>query len=844
MSLFTNSTLTYISETELEFGVPRLLKVNEIDNNYRSLYYSSSIQNNGATLRLHRDINDSVRAVDGTLNIEEFTGVAGDAYTLPAGLSDFDDITLGSLTEGSSVIISGEADNRILTATATPGTIQAESGLLYNGAKFQLTGSFALDASAGRCVILIGEQAGESQTGTCTVYIGYQAGKSVTGNENTALGVSSLQNGSTTSKSTAVGFKALCHHTNGNFNTALGATAGQCVTTGASNVLLGYGAGPNSETAISNKLYINNQAGNPLILGDFSTGQVTINSEISASIFSGSFHGDGSNLTGLSLTAFPHNGDAVITGSLTVSGSSVVVDLTDANAISGSIFSGSFTGDGSNLTGITSTAFPHSGSADITGSFSSVGPAKIFGDTTITGSLVISGSTPTIDLKGVTTIDQGIKIHSPEDTSIGIGANSLGSISSCKNVALGYEAGCEGSANGCFTAIGYQAGRKLGHASVAIGANAGGQGTGLSTIAIGYGALGGSDTTIGGYNIGIGATSAYSIETGTQNIAAGFSSLFYIKDGSYNIGIGSCALHLITNCNYNIGLGHQAGCNTAEGSKNIYIGPDAGPSTTNTIESNQLYINNAVGNPLIGGDFSSKEVTISGSLAVSQSIVANSFSGDGSGLTGVIAEWDGSLNGNADITGSLTVSSSIVDFTNSNAISGSIFSGSFVGDGSGLTNINAAEWDGTRNGDSNITGSLIVSGALDVGGAVTIATGSYPGGPGVELIPIHGDNISAASTTLYTFAIGGSTNYTGFKADYSLTTSAQDSKKIGTLLASWNPAAGTSVINEEHTLATGHATTTSFEVDASDNTNAIFKLNVTSGTFELNGLITAFKRVV
>jgi hypothetical protein len=36
---------------------------------------------------------------------------------------------------------------------------------------------------------------------------------------------------------------------------------------------------------------------------------------------------------------------------------------------------------------------------------------------------------------------------------------------------------------------------------------------------------------------------------------------------------------------------------------------------------------------------------------------SGSFQGDGSGLTGVTGEWDGTLNGNAQITGSLSVSS-------------------------------------------------------------------------------------------------------------------------------------------------------------------------------------------
>jgi len=44
-------------------------------------------------------------------------------------------------------------------------------------------------------------------------------------------------------------------------------------------------------------------------------------------------------------------------------------------------------------------------------------------------------------------------------------------------------------------------------------------------------------------------------------------------------------------------------------------------------------------------------------------------------------------SGSAEITGSFVVSGSFVDFTNATVISGSIFSGSFVGDGTGLTGL-------------------------------------------------------------------------------------------------------------------------------------------------------------
>ena len=55
MSIFTNSDLTYV----IEKG--QGLSGTEFDNNFRVVYYSASLQNDGQTLRLHRDINDSVR---------------------------------------------------------------------------------------------------------------------------------------------------------------------------------------------------------------------------------------------------------------------------------------------------------------------------------------------------------------------------------------------------------------------------------------------------------------------------------------------------------------------------------------------------------------------------------------------------------------------------------------------------------------------------------------------------------------------------------------------------------------------------------------------------------------
>ncbi len=113
-------------------------------------------------------------------------------------------------------------------------------------------------------------------------------------------------------------------------------------------------------------------------------------------------------------------------------------------------------------------------------------------------------------------------------------------------------------------------------------------------------------------------------------------------------------------------------------------------------------------------------VIITGSIEAS-----SGFVGDGTGLTGITSTtvWDGNLNGSANITGSLTISSStaVIDFTDTLAISGSNFSGSFAGLGSGLTNLNINNI--TANG-VNLTGSFSGDGS-----ALT----------GLETFPYYGD---------------------------------------------------------------------------------------------------------
>ena len=397
--------------------------------------------------------------------------------------------------------------------------------------------------------------------------------------------------------------------------------------------------------------------------------------------FSGSFQGDGSGLTNLNI--FPYNGDAVITGSLTVSGSSVIIDFTDTLVISGSIFSGSFVGDGSGLTNIPASEWDGSRN----------------GDASITGSLIVSGSGITVDLLGDVTIDRNIEISNRGDNNrdLGIGYNALPetTFTSRNSIAIGYLAGENLVSGSCNVFIGDEAGncavKTFGNISIGAGAlrnNTGtdtGQGnTFSSNTAVGHNAL--YNSTLGYYNVGIGFRALYGSQAGVGNTAignnaatandgtegvfigydAGSSRLKWNKDisigvysgknaqGTQNVLIGYCAGYQTNN--YNTALGTCAGKFSGNASdRNVYIGYKAGPSTL-TNESCQLYIGiNSGTTPLIKGDFGTGVVIINSCLKVTEA--SGSFIGDGSGLTGISG--DGfPYDGAAVISGSLFVSQS------------------------------------------------------------------------------------------------------------------------------------------------------------------------------------------
>ncbi len=99
-----------------------------------------------------------------------------------------------------------------------------------------------------------------------------------TGEKNIGIGVSSLEKNTDGTSNIGLGSHALFNNLNGSSNVAIGRAAGYN-STGSGNVFLGYYAGY-SETG-DNKLYIaNSNTSTPLIYGDFSSSELTVNGSL------------------------------------------------------------------------------------------------------------------------------------------------------------------------------------------------------------------------------------------------------------------------------------------------------------------------------------------------------------------------------------------------------------------------------------------------------------------------------------------------------------------------------------------------------------------------------------
>lgn len=418
-------------------------------------------------------------------------------------------------------------------------------------------------------------------------------------------------------------------------------------------------------------------------------------------------------------------------------------------------FSGSYEGDGSQLTGISSTPFPFTG------------------DAIITGSLVVSGSNLTSGFRTDT-----------RNVILGYGAgNNQDPTNGPYNVMIGFEAGYTNTIGDSNVCLGQYAG-------YALSTNASDDNIFIGKLAGAGGTSPAARMSDANYNIGLGNESLLFLTSGDYNVGFGYRTMRSISTGQQNVGLGRQALYSINSGDNNIGIGYNAGLNQTTGDGNITIGSG---SLGVAGESNQLRIGN--GNTL---------TTISASLTTGDIIFASTASAEylstpAGNLSSISASYaltaSHALNaggggagfpftGDAVITGSLVVSASAT-------------SQSLSVQGSGSTVFDVIGSVGTLFSiDDDLNGMLFT--ANDISGFPVLqasASGDVLIGKSPQSLYTTAVISSTTAATTHSLCTLSTSSYDGAFFEY--TAVSGSNRRVGNIMATWD----SSIVYAETTTA-------------------------------------------
>jgi len=241
-----------------------------------------------------------------TGNYNTFTGANAGLFNTEGSFNVFNGYKAGyNNTTGSKNIFIGSQAGDNNTTGSDNHFIGAGTGFKNTeGEKNIFIGSnTGYDNTTGVENVFVGYAAGRFSTASKNTFIGHATGYfNTTGADNVYNGYAAGYNNTTGSDNTFMGFASGYKNTIGNKNILIGQAAGYENITGENNVLVGAEAGTNIEGSGNiclgyragydeighNKLYIDNNYYNedndsltnaPLIYGDFSTGQLGINTD-------------------------------------------------------------------------------------------------------------------------------------------------------------------------------------------------------------------------------------------------------------------------------------------------------------------------------------------------------------------------------------------------------------------------------------------------------------------------------------------------------------------------------------------------------------------------------------
>jgi hypothetical protein len=324
------------------------------------------------------------------------------------------------------------------------------------------------------------------------------------------------------------------------------------------------------------------------------------------------------------------------------------------------------------------------------------------GNTTVTGSLIISGSIYNRGgngdvLNNLAYGEDALKnVSSSTVNNVGLGYNTLfNNRTGNSNTAIGANALLNNISGSVNVAIGDNTLRdNIAGNNVAIGSTSLFRNTlGSSNIAIGSNAM--RDNTVGFSNVAIGANSLVTTTGSVNNTAIGGNTLSYLTTGLFNTAIGLQALEQTTTGSYNLSIGNESG-QGVQGNYNIGIGfqsiKNTGQSSRNVGIGYGSLVNGTGGDNTAIGTETLRTAGI-GNIAI-----------------GSYAGYNETGNDNFYL-------SSYYFASNDTARSGSLMYGKMSTTTSGQTlQINAA---------TDIRNNLVVSGSLTVGGNLQFNVGAF-----------------------------------------------------------------------------------------------------------------------
>ena len=175
----------------------------------------------------------------------------------------------------------------LLGANAGQNVLSGSSQVVFVGYNAGNHGTYSYNIGIGGSA-LGGDATDRDTDAINNIAIGQECMRAYAGkaNKNVVIGhgeAARAISGSTTSEGSqnvGMGYNVFRNITTGSTNVAFGYQAGYANTTGGGNVFLGYKAGYGATATDSNKLFIANDTGTPLIGGDFSADEIYLNNKV------------------------------------------------------------------------------------------------------------------------------------------------------------------------------------------------------------------------------------------------------------------------------------------------------------------------------------------------------------------------------------------------------------------------------------------------------------------------------------------------------------------------------------------------------------------------------------